>query len=90
MKVEWDSLKEAGNVAKHGLSFRDALEVFRDPQLLVADATRPEDGEARYRAVGLIGGRLFTVVFTRRGEHYRLISARRSNRKETRGYADRA
>jgi len=49
-------------------------------------ASRPEDGETRAKLIGAIEGRIFTVVFTRRGGLIRLISARRANAQETRAY----
>jgi hypothetical protein len=31
MKFEWDSQKEAANIAKHGVSFAEASTEFADP-----------------------------------------------------------
>jgi uncharacterized DUF497 family protein len=45
-----------------------------------------DDGEERRKAIGLIDGKLYTVVYTLRGSVCRLISARRSNAKESRSY----
>ncbi len=52
----------------------DLAEISRD--------TRQDYGEARFQARGLIGGRLFVFVFTRRGEKLRLISRRKANKRE--------
>jgi uncharacterized protein len=54
------------------------------------EATRPEDGETRFKVIGVIQERVFTVVFTPRGEVCRIISARRSSSKEERAYANRS
>jgi uncharacterized protein len=83
---EWDDAKAASNLAKHKVSFEAAVAVFADPEMVVVSATRQSDGEARFRAVGAIEARLFTVVYTMRGGRKRLISARRSNRREERAY----
>ena len=87
---EWDDAKARSNLAKHGFSFEEAREVFADPGAVVFDVTRKEDGENRLKAIGRIGGRLFTVVYTSRGAARRLISARRANAKEERRYGDRS
>ena len=83
---EWDNAKAASNLAKYGVSFEETLAVFADPACYVIETARPEDGEDRSKAVGMITGRLFTVVFVMRGETCRLISARRSNANEERSY----
>ncbi len=86
---EWDDVKAEANVDKHGLRFEEAIAVFADADLADFDASNIEDGEQRRKAVGMIEGRLFTVVYTVRLGGFRLISARRSNAKETRCYDDR-
>jgi uncharacterized DUF497 family protein len=60
--------------------------VFVDAARADFDASHAADAERRRKVVGLIEGRLFTVVYTQRGAVIRLISARRSNAKETRCY----
>jgi uncharacterized DUF497 family protein len=89
-RFEWDEAKARANEAKHRLSFRFAAAVFDDDNRLELDASRPEDGEVRSKVVGMIDGSLYTVVFVMRGESYRIISARRSNRREERNYGDRS
>jgi hypothetical protein len=86
---EWDDAKAAANEAKHGISFDDAISAFRDPQVVLVDATRDADGETRMKVIGRIEGKLFVVVFTERGQVRRIISARRANGKEERIYGDR-
>lgn len=86
---EWDVAKAEVNLAKHGVRFEVATGVFDDPRHADFDASRVEDGEARRKVVGMIQGRLLTVVYTMRGEVRRIISARQSNAMEMRRYADR-
>jgi uncharacterized protein len=88
-EFDWDDKKAAINMAKHGISFRSAMSVFCDPDVVLVATIRQEDGEARYKAVGRINERIFTVVFVMRGETCRVISARRANRKEERSYGNR-
>jgi uncharacterized DUF497 family protein len=83
---EWDNAKALANLAKHGVPFDYAAAVFLDSDGIDFDASRAEDGEARRKRVGRIDGRLFTVVYTERGDLIRLISARRANAQEERFY----
>jgi len=43
-------------------------------------------GEPRYRVLGQIEERLFLVVYTPRGDAFRMISARKANAKEVARY----
>jgi len=86
MDFEWDLAKDAANVAKHGISFSRATAVFADPHLLVEDATRPEYGEQRSKAIGKVGPLLFTVIYTDRPDRRRIISVRRARTNERRRY----
>ena len=83
---DWDNAKASVNEAKHSVHFEYAAAVFLDDNRLDVDTTRADDGEERRKAVGLIEGKLYTVVYTLRGSVCRLISARRSNAKEGRSY----
>jgi uncharacterized DUF497 family protein len=83
---EWDEVKASSNLAKHGVSFADSVRVFRDPNLVELDASRPEDREPRIKALGEIQGRLFAVIYTRRAGSTRVISARRGNPTERKLY----
>jgi uncharacterized DUF497 family protein len=86
MRFEWDAAKAASNLIKHRVSFDYVMGVFVDAGLIDQEATRPGDEEARRKAIGMIEGRVFTVVYTMRGNAVRIISARRSNDKEKRSY----
>jgi uncharacterized DUF497 family protein len=83
---EWDDAKAQANLAKHGVPFAYASRVFLDPEVVDYDVTNLTDGEPRRKAVGVIEGRLFSVVYTIRGGVHRLISARRSNTRERQYY----
>ncbi len=85
-EFEWDEAKARANLAKHGVPFNHAARVFVDPGMVEFDASHEGDAEVRRKAVGLIEGRLFVVVFTDRGGVCRIISARRANTKERRAY----
>ena len=85
-EFEWDDAKAASNLAKHGVPFSYAARVFLDPNMLEFDASRAGDGEVRRKAVGLIEGRLYVVVYTDRADVCRIISARRTNETERKAY----
>lgn len=83
---EWDEEKALGNYAKHGISFDAAIEVFFDQARVEEQDVRKPYGEGRSNAIGVVDGVCLTVTFTVRGQAYRIISARRSSRKERRKY----
>jgi hypothetical protein len=55
---------------------------------VIVTTIREDDGEDRFKAIGRIGERVFTIVYTERNEVKRLISARRANAKEENNYGD--
>lgn len=58
---EWDDGKAASNLAKHGVSFELAKEVWEDPfHVILPD--RIEDREPRWHALGLVGPVVMLVV----------------------------
>ena len=83
---EWDGAKAASNLAKHGVPFDYATRVFLDEAVVDFDASREADGEARRKAIGLIEGRVFAVVYVQRKEAIRIISASRANATERKAY----
>ena len=78
---DWDEDKRQVTLLLRGLDFA----VVRSFDLNTAQID-PDDrrdyGEARFNATGMIGERLFIVVFTPRGERLRLISLRKANGRE--------
>ncbi|HEY8580846.1 MAG TPA: BrnT family toxin [Beijerinckiaceae bacterium] len=90
MDFEWDEAKAASNVAKHEIGFDLALRLFLTPGFVEFEVSREGDGERRWKLITLFLGRHTTVVFTRRGERIRIISARRANDKEIKAYGDRS
>jgi uncharacterized protein (DUF4415 family)/uncharacterized DUF497 family protein len=53
-RFEWDEAKNRSNQRKHGLSFEEASQAFRDP-LLLSVQDRVEEGEQRWQAFGESG-----------------------------------
>ena len=88
MKYEWDEAKNRKNLAKHGLSFEDAAEVFSGPCVTFED-DRFEYGEERLITLGLLAGRLVVMAHSPRDEGTRIISMRKGNRHEQKIYQER-
>jgi len=91
MLFEWDRRKEQANVAKHGLDFRTAALVFRDPDVLTVLDKRYEGIEERWISLGLIDFQAIYVAHTVRENHdgeeiIRIISARKATTREERRY----
>jgi uncharacterized DUF497 family protein len=83
---EWDDEKAAGNLRKHGVSFEEARDVFKDAfGMLELDLTRGH-GEERLIFTGVARDRILVVVHTEREDRIRIISARRANKREQRDY----
>jgi uncharacterized protein len=80
---DWDKRKSELNLAKHGIDFDDASEVFYGP-ILLRQSNR--NNEERWIAVGHSNDRLIAVIFTRRADVIRIISARRARKNEEREY----
>ena len=65
--------------------FKVAAHVFLDENRLDNYDEIHSDFEDRIKTIGMVG-EILTVIFTERGEKYRLISARKANRKERNDY----
>jgi uncharacterized DUF497 family protein len=87
MDFEWDEAKNRANIAKHGIDFTRSKEIFSGPTVDFVDHRR-NYGETRRAVIGMVEGREVYVVYTVRGEVYRIISARRAKRDERRAYRE--
>lgn len=90
MRFDWDPAKAAANLAKHGLSFELACEVWDDP-LFVLLPDRVVDGEQRWHAIGLIGAMAVVLVVhgypdPRDEDRVRIVSARKATAHERKRY----
>ena len=87
----WDDRKAKVNIAKHGINFRLALEVFFDENAVVEpDMTTAEE---RYRIIGRTMQAFFPILFVvyisiedDGDEIIRLISARKATQTEVKRY----
>src|SRR5687767_8806957 len=79
---EWDAENSGKNEKKHGVTDREAEEVFFNEPILIARSAGGGD-EVRYAALGkTLGARLLTVIFTLRDKRIRVISAGPMGRSE--------
>jgi uncharacterized DUF497 family protein len=79
LKFDWNSAKSASNEVKHGVSLAAASALWVGP---VVTLPSKRSGELRHLAIDLTEGHHWTVAYAPRGDHFRLISARRSRENE--------
>ncbi|MGH7828913.1 MAG: BrnT family toxin [Candidatus Binatia bacterium] len=85
---EWDEGNSGKNEGKHGVTDREAEEIFFNKPLIIGRSLKGEP-EVRYAALGkTYGSRLLAVVFTMRSRRIRVISARPMSKKERRIYEE--
>ena len=86
MQFEWDEGKNLANIRKHGIDFKDAIDVFNHPMLAAPDL-REDYGEERWLALGWMNATMAVVVYVERsGPVIRIISARKATKGEAKRY----
>ncbi|MGH7201825.1 MAG: BrnT family toxin [Planctomycetaceae bacterium] len=76
-------------LAKHGVSFQEAATVLGDPSAATFYDPDHSNEEERFITIGTsIDGRLLILSHVDRGEHIRIISARKATRKERKLYEE--
>ncbi len=83
---EWDEAKSETCLRMRGFNFAHAALIFEGPTLEIDD-DRLQYDERRIQAIGRAGDDVLFVVYTWRGDVRRIISARRSDRRERNAYA---
>ena len=83
--VEWDDDKAELNWKKHGIRFNVAARIFLDENKFEDYDELHSDDEDRWKVVGKVRD-VLVVIYTERGEKYRLISARLANKREEEEY----
>jgi len=79
-KFEYDQSKSLANLAKHGIDFLVAQQLWNDPEALEVRAK--SDDEERFIVIGLIEDKHWSAIITYRNDSIRLISVRRSRKQE--------
>ena len=92
MNFDWNNNKNQSNIAKHGISFEEAIAIFDDPNILNYEDTRFNYGETRFVSIGQIilvtqeKTVIIVVIHTQRNQTIRLILARKANERERKCY----
>ncbi|MDP2807855.1 MAG: BrnT family toxin [bacterium] len=91
MNFEWDEKKNISNIKKHGISFEEAAQVFGDREVISVPDDEHSHEEERWITIGqTMSQGLIVVVHTERikgvHEYIRIISARKSTKRENREY----
>ncbi len=91
---EWDAAKARTYLRKHGVSFRSATAVFRDPLAFTTYDDEHREHEERWVTLGRAQNGPYPVVvhtFAQVSEaeiHIRVISVREADRQEIRDYEE--
>ena len=88
MDLEWDENKNKSNNEKHGLDFSNSEAVLNDPDktTIEIENSKESTGEYRFMTIGKLYNVLHTAIWTARTKFIRIISLRRSNKKEIKLY----
>ncbi len=88
MKLDFDPSKRKATLKNRGLDMAQAQLVFEGATLTYSD-DRADYGERRCITIGFIESRMVILVWTLRGDVYRIISMRKANDREIRQYYPR-
>lgn len=72
---EWDEEKNKKNIQKHGISFEDAIEVFKDNNRVVIQDIKHSKVEKRLYCIGFVQSDIVTVRYTLRENTIRIFGA---------------
>ena len=86
---QWDRSNSNKNLLKHNVQNWECEQVFFNKLLLVLEDPGHSATEKRWAGFGMTdSGRLLVVIFTKRGNLLRVISARDMNTKERKFYEE--
>lgn len=88
MKFEWDNKKSLSNKNKHGIDFETAKEIWSDTNRV--EIQSPSLVEDRNILISKFGDKYYTAIFTYRSNNIRIISVRRSRKKEVKLYEEKS
>lgn len=89
LRFEWDPKKAKANLAKHDVSFEEALTVFADPLARIFPDERHSIDELREIIIGHSAQQhLLLVNFTGSDERVRIFSARKATNMERKDYEE--
>lgn len=83
MIFEWNTEKSITNLKNHGVSFSEAELVFEDLYAIEEfDVEHSTAEESRFKMLAMADEKLLVVVYTMRGDSFRIISARKAEKYE--------
>ncbi|EKD86748.1 MAG: hypothetical protein ACD_37C00159G0001 [uncultured bacterium] len=89
LAFEWDEANLDKSYKKHGISPKEAEEIFVSEELFVLPDTKHSKAESRHIALGKSqDGKSLFAVFTLRDKKIRIISARKMHKKEVLKYEE--
>ena len=88
LRFEWDRKKAEANLAKHHVSFEEAMSVFADPLARIFPDDEHSVDELREIIIGHSARRQILLVNFTGDERVRIISARKATRKERKEYEE--
>ena len=84
MHFEFEAAKSKANSEKHGIDFEQAQILWSDSDALVIPSRYAS--EPRKLLIAKREGKLWTAIYTERGDAVRIISVRRSRDNERHSY----
>lgn len=91
VKFEWDENKNQANIKKHGISFEEAVTVFKDNSALILNDEIHSTDEDRFIIIGFSYKLNILVVchcYRQNETVIRIISARKSTKTERNVYLE--
>lgn len=86
---EWDTDKAKKNIKIHGVSFDEASSAFKDDlSLTIYDPLHSEEEDRLILIGNSCKNRLLVIVHMERGDKIRIISARKTTKKERKQYEE--
>ena len=85
MNFEWDEKKSITNKNKHGIDFNTSKQLWKDNNCIEIQTSYQL--ENRNILIAELNSKHWTAIFTRRSETIRIISVRRSRKREVNLYA---
>lgn len=82
MEFEYDPEKSVKNLAKHGVDFEEAQRLWDGGTTVTLLARNSGNDDRRYVVLGMIDGKHWSAITTKRGNKIRIISVRRSRKNE--------
>ncbi len=88
MQIDFDPAKRNWTLEMRGLDMGRAQEIFDGTGITFRDE-RIDYGEQRFVRIGYLDGRMVVLVWTKRGNLFRIISLRKANGREQALYGPR-